>query len=171
MGWTFAYDPSFGKKQCVAELRSPGRFGDSTKLLQACTVGNQHWYLAQTDGVVWIGLDLLQGGGKTGGWGHKSMSESCGPCYYDCPVSYLDKASAPTGYAAAWREKVRQHHAEKTLKKVAHAPDTKVLYGGHTYQLVRSLGRKGWVVKTQFQNNVRMTSRQLAKATIVEFAK
>lgn len=112
MGWSFNY---FGdKKYLVSQLRDPSRFTAGTKLLQACTVGNHHWYLAETNGRKWIGLDLMQGGGKNSGWGYKSMDESAGPYYFDCPVSYLDKADvAPGPHAAAWREKVRQFHADK----------------------------------------------------------
>ncbi len=41
------------------------------------------------------------------GWGYKPMDETMGPYYYDCPVSYIDKASAPLNESSKrWREEV-----------------------------------------------------------------
>ena len=49
------------------------------------------------------------------GWGYKDIEESMGPCYYSCPLGYLDMVrcpeDTPSSYAKAWREKVRQYHA------------------------------------------------------------
>jgi hypothetical protein len=42
-------------------------------------------------------------------WGYKPIDESMGPCYYDCPVSLLGQADAPTpGHATEWRKIVRR---------------------------------------------------------------
>lgn len=166
MGWSFAYSPAYDKKACIAELRAPSRFGPQTKLLKACISGNHHWYLAETNGVTWIGLDLLQGGGRTGGWGHKSMDESSGPYCYDCPLSYLDAASAPVGHAAAWRESVRTYWADKKTKTLT--PGLVVSYGGDTYTLIAPAGpRKGWTVDSSTGCRYRMNAKQLARATRV----
>jgi len=166
MGWSFAYDTSHNKAACVAELRSPSRFGPQTKLLKACTVGNHHWYLAETNGVTWIGLDLLQGGGKNMGWGYKSMDETCGPYCYDCPLSYLDAAPAPTtGYAGDWRLKVRAHQSNKKNKAFA---GQVISYGKDTYTLISPAGpRKGWIVHSSGGCRYRMNAKQLARATLV----
>ena len=170
MGWTFAYDRSFGRKELIAELRSPRRFGPQTQLLQACATGNHHWYLAKTtkptgEEVIWIGLDLMQGGGKTGGWGHKAMDESCGPCYYDCPISYLDKVSEPTGYAAAWRDEVRHLHALLAALPVP-APGLVITYGGHQYKLVDKAGsNRGWLAdRVSDGYRFRLKARQITHA-------
>lgn len=167
MGWSFACDTSHNKKACIAELRSPSRFGENTKLIRACTVGNHHWYLAETNGTKWIGLDLLQGGGKTMGWGYKSLDETCGPYVYDCPLAYIDEATAPaTGYAGEWRLKVRAHHARKTSSK-AFAGQV-VDYGKYRYTLISPAGpRKGWNVINQAGCRYRMNFKQLARATWV----
>lgn len=44
-------------------------------------------------------------------FGYKDMDETCGPCYYDCPMSILDLLT-PTDneYANEWREKCRYYH-------------------------------------------------------------
>lgn len=176
MGWSFACDTSQGKKQLIERLRRPSRFGDNNKLLQACTVGNHHWYLAKTtwpDGtaVTWIGLDLLQGGGRTSGWGYKDMDESCGPCHYDCPISYLDKASEPTGHAIEWRRKVRAHHAAKKARP-EYAAGQVWQFGQHEYRLsAPSRKRRGWLaVRVSDGHAFRVPFTYLARATLVPAA-
>lgn len=42
------------------------------------------------------------------GWGYKPMDESAGPCYYSCPLQFLDMA--PEVLDAAWRQQVRRRH-------------------------------------------------------------
>ena len=176
MGWLFSYDPGFGRKQLLEDLRSPRRFGEHIKLLQSSAVGNHHWYLAKTtkpDGseVTWIGLDLMQGGGRNQGWGYKDMSESMGPYYYDCPITYLDKASPAKGCAIEWRAKVRSYHEAKK-KRPKPVAGLVVEYGGHQYKLLGphwSGARKGWnVVRVSDGCGFRMGARQLAQAKVVE---
>ena len=54
-----------------------------------------------------IGCDLLEE--KTGfGWGYKGMSEAEGPCYYSCPLAFLEEVPEAN---AEWRRRVREHHA------------------------------------------------------------
>lgn len=169
MGWLFMCDPGVGRKQLVERLRRPDRFGENAKLLQACTVGNHHWYLVQTGDKVRIGLDLMQGGGRNQGWGYKDMDESCGPCQYDVPISYLAKASPATGYAVAWRDEVLKRHAERKAKSEP-VKGMIVEYGGHRYELWNPAGpRKGWnVVREPDGAWFRMSAYQLAKAKEVK---
>ena len=60
---------------------------------------------------------------KNGQFAYKDMGEECGPHYYDMPARMLARldqlAPNPTGYAAGWRESVRQHHARKNAKAKA----------------------------------------------------
>lgn len=92
------------------------------RTLKHCCVGNVLYSLneydtgvdsARVDGVVrYIGVNLLLRSPE--GWGYKPMDETMHPYYYDCPLSYLDEASAPENASAAeWREKVRALAAEK----------------------------------------------------------
>jgi len=107
MGWLFSYNIR-SKREMVAHLRRPERFGQHHELLRTTTVGNNHWYLCRNllTGLVFIGLDKVAGGIKEG-WGYKDMDESVGPSEVDCPLSYLSQASRATGYAIEWRAKVR----------------------------------------------------------------
>jgi len=168
MGWLFAYSTGYKKKNLVEDLRKPSRFGENTQLLQSCVKGNNHWYLAKTGDQIWIGLDLMQGGGRCQGWGYKDMDETCGPCQMDCPITYLDKASEPTGYAIEWRRNVRALHAKR---KVSAKPVSGmvVTYGGQTYTLVEPYRpRKGWLVTNALGDRCRMNAKQLARALRVE---
>jgi len=168
MGWSFANSKSFDKTACVAELRSQRRFGEGWELLRSSVVGNHHWYLVKRpNGISAIGLDLMASGGRNEGWGYKSMGEECGPYYYDCPLSFLDAASATeNAIANEWRLKVRAHHARKTSQK-AFAGQV-VSYGSDTYTLVAPAGpRKGWTVTNSSGCRYRMNVKQLAQATWV----
>jgi len=45
------------------------------------------------------------------------MDEGSGPCYYDCPLKYLQMAPIPDSpYAQGWRDKVRAYHTNKYAK-------------------------------------------------------
>lgn len=54
---------------------------------------------------------------------YKDMDETCGPYAYAMPARMLDElerlAPNPQGYAAQWREGVRQYHARKAAKAKA----------------------------------------------------
>lgn len=164
MGWDFFNDRSMDRKRLVAYLRSPERIGDA-KMIRSRVVGNHHWYVVEDKAGRWIGLDLMQGGGRNSGWGYKAMDESVGPCYYDCPLSYLDLApQSDVGYSAGWRDKVRAHHASKIVPSAG----LKVQYGGHEYKLLEPVQRKGWRVMRSSDGAVfRMQSRQLSASKLV----
>lgn len=60
----------------------------------------------------WIGCYLLKCVG--GDWGYKDMEESMGPCYYSCPLGYLDIVQDDPN--EEWRKKVREYHDSRKLK-------------------------------------------------------
>jgi hypothetical protein len=61
----------------------------------------------------YIRCDLLSYG-KEDGWGYKDMTESCGPNYYDCPLSFLNMTP---GAKQDWRDEVVKHHAALAHQK------------------------------------------------------
>lgn len=112
MGWN-ASDNWKTREDALAEIRRDLQNDPNFKILQMQTTGNRLWYIAETpEGSRYIGLFLLKSMG-TDGWACKGMSESAGPVYYDCPVTYLDKVPDPGGHATAWRVRVREHHANR----------------------------------------------------------
>jgi hypothetical protein len=172
MGWSFS-TLNIGKKETVAQLTSKEQFGTNLTPLEHRVVGNHLWQLVRIEstGRLAIFLDLLAKE-KGGGWGNKGLSEDCGPCHYDCPLSLLSKASPVTeGYAVEWREKVRRHHAEKADKPRPVA-GLIVQYGGNAYRLLSPAGpRKGWICeRTTSGAQYRLKAAQLAKSTVVDSA-
>ena len=171
MGWLFSYSIRT-RKDLIESLRRPERFGQGIELLHSTAVGNNHWFLAKTleTGKIWIGLDMMAGGGRTGeGWGHKGMSETAGPYVYNCPLHFLEKASPAEGYAVGWREKVREYHAQRAARPVP-KEGAVVEYGGHDYRLIRPVApRRGWhVIRTLDGLLFRMGASQLSKASFKE---
>jgi len=63
----------------------------------------------------WIGCDLLKCENYRGTreWGYKDMEECMGPCYYSCPLSYLEIAPVAN---EEWRQEVREYHARRNIK-------------------------------------------------------
>lgn len=112
MGWSYACDPTFGRKEQIADLRKPHAFTEGYTLVESRVVGNHFWGLIEKDGHKAIMLVMMAGGGRSRGWGYKSMQENSLPTALDCPLSLLDKASPPANEnVRRWREMVRAQHA------------------------------------------------------------
>jgi hypothetical protein len=166
MGWLFLYEKR-SRKEMLEHLRRPERYGQDNELLRSVAVGNNHWYLCKHKSTdkVWIGLDLMKGSRADRCWGYKDIDESMGPCEVNCPLSFLDKASEPEGYAIEWRQKVREYHAKKAAR-VAPVAGLVVQYGEHQYRLVEPYApRKGWLVtRVSDGARFRMPARHLAQS-------
>lgn len=129
-------------------------------LLDSRLIGTRLWFLAERNGIRWIGLTLIESSGRDVAVKH--MDESVGPYYYDCPLSYLRNASAPQGdYAGPWREKVLAFHAQRALQRARRslaASGQRVCLASEVYVLEQSLGRRGWAV-TRERDGLRMRLR------------
>lgn len=169
MGWLFSYDTSEKRPQLLARLRRPERFAPDNELLRSSAIGNNHWYLAKhiPTGRIWIGLDLMKGGGRTEGWGYKDLDESMGPCEVNCPITYLDLASEPEGYAIEWRQRVRAHHAAKKARP-KYEPGLEVEVSARRFRLIEPIGRRGWRVKEDTGDTYRMSFRTLSQCAVVQ---
>lgn len=158
------------KAQAVAdELRD---IGIRSAILGHRLKGSRLWVLAQVKegsskcvlpGTRWISLSLINVHGPD--VAVKRLDETCGPCYYDCPLAFLELASEPGGpYAGPWREKVRAFHTQNALarqRRRLFEAGSRIAYGAETYLLQRSLGRHGWeVLREQDRCPMRMTARQ-----------
>lgn len=166
MGWLFS-DRWESRQELLDYLRSKERWGDDFEIVRSQAVGNNHWYVAKrTDGVVFIGLDLMSGRKRE--WGYKDLEESMGPREVNCPVGYLDLAPDPGGYATEWRVKVREYAAEQKAKK-ALGPGSIVLYGNDKYTLLEKSYRRGsWRVRSANSGYTYvMSARQLSQSKVV----
>lgn len=138
MGWLFTYGE---RKSLIQELtKSEERVSDETgvrtvhNIIAHCMRGNNLWAVMevaayggdgkQTYHNKFIMLYLLANGGQDG-WGYKDVDESMGPYYSNCPLSYLElvKDFPPQGYAADWRERVREFHKNQAIKRAAKRGD------------------------------------------------
>jgi hypothetical protein len=126
MGWTFSYSAT--TKQAVIDecLRDVTYETEtvSSKAVKHSLNGNHLWYVieqtvkATGEAQRVICLSLLQYDKRDRCYGHKDMSEDCGPCYYDCPLGFLDMVTpSDSTFAEGWREKVREHHASKAERR------------------------------------------------------
>lgn len=161
------------KAQAVQdELRS---IASHATLLAHRVIGNRLWYLAahrsdslsELAGAKWIGLSLINC--RNGEAAVKSMDETCGPCYYDCPLSFLDQADAPYGqFAGPWRAKVRAFHSAQATRKAAMEEGARIDYGGIVYVLRLGLGRRGCEVKRESDGLVfRLKATQVHASTVL----
>lgn len=167
MGWTFGYETD--RKRFIESITSKSHFSGGYTPLEHRVVGNHVWQLVlkNSTGDKFISLALIAKE-RNGGWGYKGLSEDMGPCYYDCPLSLIDKATAPVNqYAADWRNEVRKHHAEKAQRKQLQ-PGTVITFGNQRYRLDQRHPNphKGWLVSRVSDGmTFRISNRNLAQAT------
>jgi hypothetical protein len=114
MGWMSGWN---SRQELVDHLTTPHQWNNEGKqhtlrVIKKCFRGNNLWTIMervvdgqQTD--KFIVLFMLKPFGHEG-WGYKDVEETCGPTYYNCPVSWLDEVPDPGSFATAWRENVRQ---------------------------------------------------------------
>jgi len=98
--------------------------------------GRHIWTLFETPtGERFINLDLCEYNNDYG-WGYKDMDESVGPCYYDCPMSLIEKAGKTLHHTAqTWRDAVEAHH-QKASRKLKEGMTIR-LYG-NTYTVLEA---------------------------------
>ena len=175
MGWSYyPKDEVTTKRELFKRLSRPDSFNqERVELMKNTLVGEHHWYLIKMveSGKVSIGLNLFDCDG--GEWGYKSMSEECGPYYYDCPLGFLKEASETSCETTLeWRENVRKFHAEKKSKanrsSALKAGDV-IDYFGDVFELVYKRGpRKGWNVSRKSSGQLfSMSSKQINESVIL----
>ena len=122
MGWSFGYGDS--KEDVIADrTKTCENEHGIWKTIKYSVRGNVIYSVREVtnkkSGEVsrFIAVDLL-GNPDRSGWGYKDLDESCGPYYFDCPVSYFKLAGPPVNETAAeWREAVIAAAAEKKRKR------------------------------------------------------
>lgn len=152
MGWLFYNHPVADVK---AEIESPssGIFttsapGHAYEVLDSAIVGNTYYAavkrtLPDHPPYVFAAIFLFKNG-KRSGFGYKDMDEGSGPYECACPLRILNKLSPledfpggveGSGYAAGWRERVREYHRTKATQSSA----AKALKPGDTFKLAEPL--------------------------------
>lgn len=115
MGWMSGWN---SRSELVNYLTEPQTFEQdghkhTLRVVKKCFRGNNLWTIMErlVDGQQvdkFIVLFMLQRWGGYNGWAYKDVEETCGPTYYNCPVSWFDEVPDPGSYATEWREKVRK---------------------------------------------------------------
>ena len=100
----------------------------------------------------------------------KTMDESYGPCYYTCPLKFIENAGpAKSEYAKQWREKVIAYQSKSENKKKLKAGMKINLYG-QTYTMVTEyvLGRGSrWIVKDENGKTYSLKRTQIRELEII----
>jgi hypothetical protein len=175
MGWTYGSDWT-SKQEIVDHCID---WGDKFTKLDHAVRGNHLWVLIQygegdRKGDVFVALYLLQKDGRE--WGYKDMDDTCGPYYYDCPLSYIkrtiESGRTPRQTTLEWHEKVKLHHATKAVKRQKTSllkEGLKIKYQEVIYKLMDKYpGRKGWKVMSLEDNSIyRMTAKQTSESEII----
>lgn len=160
MGWMVYHTE---RREMIADILRNLTFernGHRMHVVAHCLTGNTLWAVCEhqkpelgdqpAESYRFIAVYLIRRY-AAGEWGYKDMDEDCGPNEVNCPESYLDLAPATEHlgeYSRKWRERVRQHWAEKrggrafarTLK-----PGDKFAWAGRTITFERHAGRS-WVI-------------------------
>lgn len=109
MGSDFTKDAS--KQDIINELVA------KLSPIEKKTVGNNLWMVVQRKNgertILLAKLSKL----RDFGWGYWLMGEEEGPYACNCPLSFLDLVTAPTGHAVRWRQRVREHHSAVAGKR------------------------------------------------------
>lgn len=105
MGWCSSREWG-NKKELVTYLKNHYATSPHYSLAASSLRSNNLWCLVneRVTGLNFIVLYRLASFGK-GEWGYKSIDESMGPCYYDCPKVLLTRSTYDSGYAKEWRAK------------------------------------------------------------------
>lgn len=118
MGSTFTYGAD--RKAIIKEILTPFET-ESVRYdpVRKCLRGNHMYSLWEAlpkngeDSYFFVQISILMA--DEIGWGHKTMDESMGPYYHNCPKAYLDERVYPTGpitndYARQWRDRCNQRN-------------------------------------------------------------
>jgi hypothetical protein len=152
MGWSYNTRKQ-SKESFVHEIIMG--FSNNALVLAHSVRGNNLWVLVKPSDADPIICLFLMSSDK-GCWGYKSMDESMGPYYYNCPLTFLDRSPEPHGCninhmdsGRTWRDYVRDHYKELSNRDKPKVGDTVKLdpekYPGYqqSYRVTDNLGRKG----------------------------
>ena len=160
MGWL--YTPDITREELINDIVNDEENDSGIwKTLRHCTRGNVLWMVKQItrkstgEATRVIGCYLLnrlvekQDNREIVSWGYKDMTESMGPHYYSCPLSYLSDVPVAN---EQWRKKVHQYHrkidvGDRLILQFCKIPYVEVqttrplvgIYEGNRYRIKRSL--------------------------------
>jgi hypothetical protein len=188
MGWTFFADHN--PNQTRADIirrefeqtpsdKNPWAYGFEYIAERGATVYAVMWRENPSENVPrhYFGMVFLTQR-KKGEFGYKEIGEECGPCEHAAPlrmINLLDKLAPDVGgYAAKWRQSVREYHAKRKARAKLCAGAV-VQLGGRQYKLIEPRraffsGRAaGWYALGLADGlRYRMSAQHAARAQLVE---
>lgn len=126
------------KSDVVADLTRQIENRGANIILAKKSTADGVWYVIEQkeDKTRFIYFGLIK---KSGGqWSLKTMSESMGPAYYSCPVSFFALVPCPEGYAVKWRKSVLERSNRPKRSLVA---GTTVRLYGKSYDVLERNGK------------------------------
>lgn len=156
MGWDSAYH--WTKKSTVVNETAASLVRNGYAILAQKSTASGVWFAIEKNDKREILLALIK---KHGGmFSRKDISESAGPSYYDCPISFFDIVPCPGSYATEWREKVKEISQRKTREL---KPGMVIDLYGKRYQ-VQEKKKNSWIVsECEVGGRYRLTRQQLAQ--------
>lgn len=122
MGWTEIYrekpDTVSVRASVMRELFNEDGFTHPTKVLKHRMIGTTWYALVETqqeDGssYKWFVICLTEWSKKDGILRYKMMDNSCGPYYYDCPISWFKGVPVYNEHDREWRDGCIAKQAKK----------------------------------------------------------
>lgn len=95
---------------------------------------------------------------------YKEIDIDCGPCYYSCPKSWLDRIQPQCSTGEEWLETAKSHHESKS--KVVKG--MQIEHRGITLTVDSYYGGGSWIVRTNAGDRYRMKSAHIQSAKKVE---
>ena len=116
MGWYWGLETRADQIREFRELK------EGYREVAGCYRGSpwkgKYWQVIECpDGERFLMLFLMEYDRHTAEWGYKPIEESMGPCYYDCPLSYLKLATS--GIDEQWRMHVKNYAALASTRRKA----------------------------------------------------
>lgn len=140
MGWsTYHREPGQTDREHFTS-----QLDDTQQILECATIKSVFYaaVLDKRDGKVWGAVCLMQRNlSGDYNFGVKEMSDTVGPCYYDCPDRILDLLTpTESEYANEWRKTCREANAKRSEVKdgtVIRLASALKFQGGHEAQEFR----------------------------------
>lgn len=173
MGWS-SY-PNTVKQDIVNKIITNRYWADGVEVVKHSLRGRQLWLLLMSiekngGQQYFISLALVESDRRDRTVNVKHISESCGPAYYNCPLSFIMQASPvePGSFADKWRKEVMEYHKSRKKASSNYIPEgARIANDNQTFEL-QGKHSKGW--RLAIDVDTAMTFR-ISTRTLNEFVR
>lgn len=93
-------------------------------------------------------IDFIKMSHRNGETVYREYNFESGPCYYDCPIRWLNFIVPETKYGIEWVEKV------KKIQDLKIVPGMNVKFGNREFVTINQMTNKFWCVKSISENKI-----------------